>query len=96
MVIGWERRPLGENLLARDKEVHEHRVVIDSILRRLNSIGLDNCHEGKPRLLRLANLQHVRTPIRVSCSPKVHPFDALNALHPTPAMEGPPERLHCP
>ena len=86
----------GKTLLARDKEVHEHRVVIDSILRRLNSIGLDNCHEGKPRLLRLANLQHVRTPIRVSCSPEVHPFDALNALHPTPAMGGSPREIALP
>ena len=76
-----------------EKEVHEHRVVIDSILRRLKSIGLENCHEGKPRLLRLANLQHVRTPLRVESHDNIHPFDALAALHPTPAMGGSPREM---
>ena len=86
----------GKTLLARKKEVHEHRVVIDSILRRLKSIGLENCHEGKPRLLRLANLQHVRTPLRVESHDNIHPFDALAALHPTPAMGGSPREIALP
>jgi len=80
----------GKTLLARKKEVHEHRVVIDSILRRLQSIGLQDCTKGKSRLLRLANLQHIRTPLRVKSDGKTHPLDAVAALHPTPAMGGSP------
>jgi menaquinone-specific isochorismate synthase len=80
----------GKTLLARKKEVHEHRVVIDSILRRLHSIGLAECTKGKSRLLRLANLQHIRTPLRVKSNGKTHPLDAVAALHPTPAMGGSP------
>ncbi|MDG1138405.1 MAG: isochorismate synthase [Opitutales bacterium] len=80
----------GKTLLARKKEVHEHRVVIDSILRRLQSIGLTDCTKGKSRLLRLANLQHIRTPLRVKSDGKTHPLDAVAALHPTPAMGGSP------
>ena len=80
----------GKTLLAREKEVHEHQLVIESIKRRLSSIGLTHCEEGKSRLLRLANLQHIRTPLRAKLPFGVHPFDALAALHPTPAMGGTP------
>jgi menaquinone-specific isochorismate synthase len=81
---------LGKTLLGREKEVLEHRLVIESIKRRLASIGLNDCEEGRSRLLRLANLQHVRTPLRAKFPTGVHPFDALCALHPTPAMGGTP------
>ena len=81
---------LGKTLLGREKEVREHRLVIDSMLRRLKSIGISQCGEGKSRLLRLANLQHIRTPILAKLPENVHPFDALSALHPTPAMGGSP------
>ena len=80
----------GKTLLGREKEVLEHRLVIESIKRRLASIGLSDCEEGRSRLLRLANLQHVRTPLRAKLPVGVHPFDALCALHPTPAMGGTP------
>tara|TARA_B100001540_G_scaffold54924_1_gene49794 strand:+ start:107 stop:730 length:624 start_codon:yes stop_codon:yes gene_type:complete len=81
---------LGKTLLGREKEVLEHRLVIESIKRRLDSIGLSDCEEGRSRLLRLANLQHVRTPLRASIPSGIHPFEALCALHPTPAMGGTP------
>ena len=81
---------LGKTLLGRNKEVREHRLVIDSILRRLKSCGISECKEGRSRLLRLANLQHVRTPLQATLADGVHPFDAISALHPTPAMGGSP------
>ena len=82
----------GKKLLMQEKEIREHRLVIESILRRLNSIGLSNCTRGKSRLLRLANLQHIRTPVRAKTKNGIHPFDALSALHPTPAMGGTPRK----
>lgn len=87
---------LGKTLLGRNKEVREHRLVIDSILRRLKSTGITQCKEGLPRLLRLANLQHVRTPLRATLPEGIHPFDALAALHPTPAMGGSPREQALP
>jgi len=80
----------GETLLARDKEVHEHNLVIESIHRRLSSVGVSKIQQGLPRLLRLANLQHVRTPVEGILPAGLHPFDILSALHPTPAMGGTP------
>jgi menaquinone-specific isochorismate synthase len=87
---------LGKTLLGRNKEVREHRLVIDSILRRLKSCGISECKEGRPRLLRLANLQHVRTPLNATLPKGVHPFDAISALHPTPAMGGSPRETALP
>ena len=86
----------GKTLLGREKEVLEHRLVIESILRRLRSIGLTDCREGRARLLRLANLQHVRTPVQAKMTEGIHPFDALSALHPTPAMGGTPREVALP
>ncbi len=80
----------GKTLLAREKEVREHNLVIQSIHRRLASIGVSELHQGLPRLLRLANLQHVRTPVQGVIPLGLHPFDILSALHPTPAMGGTP------
>ncbi len=82
----------GKTLLGREKDLREHQLVIESIKRRLSSIGLNDFEEGKSRLLRLANLQHIRTPLRAKLPVGVHPFDALSALHPTPAMGGTPRK----
>ena len=87
---------LGKRLLGSNKEVHEHRLVIDSILRRLSSCGVTDCREGQTRLLRLANLQHARTPIYGKLADNIHPFDTLSALHPTPAMGGSPREKALP
>ena len=87
---------LGKTLLGSNKEVREHRLVIDSIIRRLSSCGITDCKEGQTRLLRLANLQHARTPLRAKMPFGIHPFDALSALHPTPAMGGSPREKALP
>ena len=47
-------------------------------------------------MLRLANLQHARTPLQAKLPIGVHPFDALSALHPTPAMGGSPREKALP
>ena len=87
---------LGHALLGNDKEAREHRLVVDSILRRLRELGLENPEEGRPRLLRLSNLQHLRTPLRANLPENLHPLDVLADLHPTPAMGGSPRELALP
>lgn len=86
----------GKTLLGRDKEILEHKLVIQSILRRLASIGIENCKEGRSRILRLANLQHAKTPLKAKPVHGIHPFEALSALHPTPAMGGSPREVALP
>ena len=87
---------LGHALLGNDKEGREHRLVVDSILRRLRELGLKDPVEGRPRLLRLSNLQHLRTPLRADLPDHLHPLDILADLHPTPAMGGSPRKSALP
>jgi menaquinone-specific isochorismate synthase len=64
--------------------------VRDSILRRLESAGVAGQAEAKPRLLPLANVQHLRTLIEAEVGKSVHLLDILPQMHPTPAVGGSP------
>jgi menaquinone-specific isochorismate synthase len=77
-------------LLHSEKDAREHRVVIDSIRRRLERLPIELQIEPSPRLLQLANVQHLRTAISGTIGPGLHLFDILTELHPTPAVGGTP------
>ncbi|NBD38516.1 MAG: isochorismate synthase [Verrucomicrobia bacterium] len=83
-------RRLGEELLGSDKDRREHRHVVESILRRLKQAGATAEAPQTPELLRLANVQHLRTPLSGPLPPGVHLLDFAAALHPTPAVGGTP------
>ena len=85
-----EDRRFGEELLASDKDRREHRHVVESILRRLRQAGADARAPEVPELLRLANVQHLRTPLAGGLPEDVHLLDLAAALHPTPAVGGTP------
>ncbi len=93
-------RQLGEELLADSKEQHEHRLVRDFIANSLVDLGLHPQWSVAPRLLQLANIQHLWTPIRTvlpgAVLPgSVSPLAVVGALHPTPAVAGLPRDLAC-
>lgn len=77
-------------LLESDKDQHEHACVRESILRRLNQVGVVAEAESEPRLLQLANVQHLRTQISADVGSAVHLLDILAEMHPTPAVGGTP------
>ncbi len=81
---------LGANLLASEKDRHEHAVVLDSMKRRLGQLGLAVVHATEPVLRKLANLQHLHTPVRAALPERVRLLDTLSVLHPTPAVGGSP------
>ncbi|HTB81637.1 MAG TPA: isochorismate synthase [Opitutaceae bacterium] len=81
---------LASALLHSDKDRREHRLVLDSIVRRLSPLGLKLEFAEKPGLLRLANVQHLHTPVRAVLPAGVRLLDALARLHPTPAVGGSP------
>lgn len=81
---------VGAALLASGKDRHEHEVVLASMRRRLEGLGLTVAHEGEPRLKKLANLQHLHTPVRARLAEGTRLLDALAVLHPTPAVGGSP------
>jgi menaquinone-specific isochorismate synthase len=81
-----EDAALGEGLLRCDKDLREHRMVLESILRRLAPLGIAAEHPARPILRRLANVQHLQTPVRATLPEGVRLLDVLARLHPTPAV----------
>lgn len=80
---------LGQRLLSAGKESHEHRLVVDHILDRLQGLGLTP-EQGMRRLRRMASVQHLETRITAHASAGLHVLDVASALHPTPAVCGTP------
>jgi menaquinone-specific isochorismate synthase len=70
--------------------------VRDSILRRLAKLGIEGVADAAPKLLQLANVQHLHTPIQAKIVEQVHLLDVLEKLHPTPAVGGTPRELAVP
>jgi menaquinone-specific isochorismate synthase len=85
-----EDAALGAALLRSEKDRREQRLVLDSIRRRLAPLGVTLEHPEQPTLLRLANVQHLHTPIRARLPEGIRLLDALGQLHPTPAVGGSP------
>ena len=84
------------SLLESEKDLREHACVRDSILRRLANCGVNGIAEAEPRLLPLANVQHLRTGISAEIAPEVHLLDVVAELHPTPAVGGTPREAAVP
>lgn len=91
-----EDAALGGALLRNEKDLREHRWVADSIARRLRAFGLVPELAEKPVLRRLANIQHLHTPIAAEMPAGVRLLDVLARLHPTPAVGGAPREAAVP
>jgi salicylate biosynthesis isochorismate synthase len=74
----------------------EHAFVVDDIVSRLGTLGLDAEAASDPGILRLARVQHLSTPITarvVRRAGGVSDMDVIRVaavLHPTPAVAGTP------
>jgi menaquinone-specific isochorismate synthase len=90
-----EDAALGGALLGDEKELREHRHVVASIERRLAPLGLTVVHASRPGLKRLANVQHLHTPVSAIMPANLRLPDVLARLHPTPAVGGSPREAAC-
>lgn len=95
-VSAGEDAKFARGLLESEKDLHEHACVRDSILRRLQAVGVAGVAEKAPRLLPLANVQHLRTTIEAEVGKEVHLLDILQEMHPTPAVGGTPREAAVP
>ena len=77
-------------LLSSNKDLHEHALVADSIVRRLIEFGVDAEMDARPGLRVLPNVQHLLTGIRGKITTKSSFWKLLETLHPTPAVGGTP------
>ncbi|MBE7539201.1 MAG: isochorismate synthase [Opitutaceae bacterium] len=85
-----EDAALAAALLRSEKDLREHALVFDSIARRLAPLGVALEKGVRPGLRRLANVQHLCTPVRVDLPSGARLLDVVAALHPTPAVGGTP------
>ncbi|MCW9001609.1 MAG: isochorismate synthase [Rhodospirillales bacterium] len=81
---------LGEALKHSAKDLHEHRLVVDSIVEGLSPFCQSIDRPGAPKLMRLRALQHLWTPIEARAREGVSVLDLAEGLHPTPAVGGVP------
>lgn len=79
---------LAEALLHSEKNQREHAIVVDTICRSITPLVSSLDVARTPHLLRLANVQHLQTPITGALVPGKTILDVVAALHPTPAVGG--------
>ncbi len=81
---------LGEELLASDKDQQEHEYAVASVAQALSVHCTDLDVPDAPRLLRLANVQHLATDVTGRIADDVPVLALAASLHPTAAVCGTP------
>jgi salicylate biosynthesis isochorismate synthase/menaquinone-specific isochorismate synthase len=81
---------LGEQLLRSDKDRAEQAIVTRRIERTLRPHAVWVTSAPEPVIARMANIQHLATPIRAQLAHPVSAIELAGLLHPTPAVGGEP------
>jgi len=81
---------LGERLMQSSKERSEHAIVARRIVRRLRPSAVWVASEPEPGLVKIANIQHLATPIHAQLAEPRSAIELAGLLHPTPAVGGEP------
>jgi salicylate biosynthesis isochorismate synthase/menaquinone-specific isochorismate synthase len=81
---------LGEQLLRSDKDRAEQAIVARRIERTLRPHALWVTAAPEPTLARVANIQHLATPIRAQLARPIDAIELVGLMHPTPAVGGEP------
>jgi len=84
-----EDEGLAEQLSDSEKNNHEHGLVVEAIREQLRDLTED-IEAGERTIRQLANVQHLRTPLRATLEEERHVVELVEALHPTPAVGGLP------
>jgi salicylate biosynthesis isochorismate synthase len=81
---------LGEQLLRDPGYREEHAIVARRIERTLRAHSVWVAAAPEPELVRIANIQHLATPIRAQLAAPMDTLELVGAMHPTPAVGGEP------
>ena len=81
---------LGEQLMRDPSYREEHAIVARRIERTLNQYAIWVATAPEPSLVRIANIQHLATPIRAQLAAPVEAIELAGLMHPTPAVGGEP------
>jgi salicylate biosynthesis isochorismate synthase/menaquinone-specific isochorismate synthase len=81
---------LGEQLRTSAKDRSEHEIVVRRIERSLRPYSVWVQAAPEPELIRVANIQHLGTPIHAQLAEPRSAVELAGRLHPTPAVGGEP------
>jgi salicylate biosynthesis isochorismate synthase/menaquinone-specific isochorismate synthase len=87
---------LGEQLLRSEKDRHEQAIVTRRIARALRPHAVWVAAPDEPALIKVANIQHLATPIRAQLTQPLSAVELAGLLHPTPAVGGEPHAAAAP
>jgi len=89
----YEDENLSNQLLTSDKNLREHKKVVDFILTNLEKHARTVVYRDTPKIRKLKNIQHLWTPIKAQINKDVNLLSILYDLHPTPAVCGSPKEV---
>ncbi len=81
---------LGEQLLRDQSYREEHAIVARRIERTLRDRAVWVAAAPEPELVKIANIQHLATPIRAQLADPIDVLELAGLMHPTPAVGGEP------
>jgi isochorismate synthase len=81
---------LGEQLLRSDKDREEHAIVARRITHGLRPHAVWVAAPDEPSIVKVANIQHLATPIRAQLVEPLGVLELAGLLHPTPAVGAEP------
>ena len=81
---------LGEQLLRSDKDRREQRIVAERIVRALRPHAVWVEAAAEPEIVKVANIQHLATPVVAQLAEPHSAIELAGILHPTPAVGGEP------
>jgi salicylate biosynthesis isochorismate synthase/menaquinone-specific isochorismate synthase len=81
---------LGEQLLRSDKDRREHAIVAERIARKLRPHAVWVQSAPEPEIVKVANIQHLATPIVAQLAEPRSAVELAGMMHPTPAVGGEP------
>ena len=81
---------LGEQLLRSDKDRREQRIVAERIVRALRPHAVWVEAAAEPEIVKVANIQHLATPVIAQLAEPHSAIELAGMLHPTPAVGGEP------
>ncbi len=84
---------LADALLGSDKDLEEHELAVHSVAAALARHCADLDVPERPRVLRLANVQHLATDVTGRLAGDAGALDLAAALHPTAAVCGTPTEV---
>jgi isochorismate synthase len=82
---------LGEQLLRSDKNRREQRIVAERIVRKLRPHAVWVQTAPEPEVVKVANIQHLATPVIAQLAEAHSAVRLAGMLHPTPAVGGEPD-----